>query len=91
MSVLAINYDLKTPGKNYDKLYEAIKSYTWCHILDSCWLIDTLKKPDDVRDHLKTHTDSNDEIFVVRLHKHWATNFSDTSTEWLKSPSRTWD
>ncbi len=91
MSVLSINYDLKTPGKDYGKLYDEIKSYTWCKILESSWLIDTSKTPQDVRDHLNSHVDSNDEIFVVRLHQHWGTNFTDSSTEWLKSPSRTWD
>lgn len=91
MSVLAINYDLKTPGKDYTQLYAAIKSYVWCHIVDSCWLIDTTKSPGEVRDHLRSYVDNNDEVFVVRLHQHWATTFKDTSTEWLQSASRTWD
>lgn len=91
MSVLSINYDLKKPGRDYEPLYEAIRSYSWCRILESCWLIDTQKTTGQVRDHLKSKVDSNDEIFVVRLRKDWATNFSDKTTEWLKSSSRTWD
>lgn len=34
--IYAINYDLKRPGQNYEKLYEAIKSCgTWWHYLGS--------------------------------------------------------
>lgn len=91
MSVIIINYDLKTPGRDYQPLYDAIKAYTWCHILDSCWLIDTTKTTAQVRDHLKGKVDANDQIFVARLRHDWATSFSDTATEWLKSPNRTWD
>ena len=91
MAVLIINYDLKKPGRDYNPLYDAIKTYTWCHILDSCWLVDTAKTTAQVRDHLKTKVDTNDEIFVARLRQDWATTFSDKATEWLKSPNRTWD
>lgn len=40
---------------------------------------------------LKGKVDSNDEVFVVRMHQSWATTFSDAATEWLRSPNRTWD
>lgn len=90
MAVLCINYDLKVPGRDYQPLYDAIKTYTWCHILDSCWLIDTQKTASQVRDHLKGHVDGNDEVFVATLKGAWATTFSDQATEWLKSPSRNW-
>ena len=90
MSVLSITYDLKAPGRDYKPLYDAIKTYTGCHALDSCWLIDTQKTTEQVRDHLNGKVDGNDEIFVVKLRQDWATNFRDQATEWLKSPNRTW-
>lgn len=90
MAVLAINYDLKAPGRNYQPLYDAIKSYNYCKILDSCWLIDTANSTSSVRDHLKGCVDGNDEIFVVQLRQNWATSFTDSATDWLKSPSRSW-
>lgn len=90
MSVLSVNYDLKAPGRDYGPLHEAIKTYTWCHVLDSCWLIDTQKSTTEVRDHLNGKMDPNDEVIVFKLRHDWATNFSDQATEWLKSPSRTW-
>ena len=91
MSVILISYDLKAPGRDYNPLYEAIKTYTWCQVLESAWAIDTSKSPANVRDHLKKVVDDNDEVFVVRMRQNWATTFSDQATEWLKSPSRTWD
>ena len=91
MAVLSINYDLRSPGQDYQGLYNAIKSYgAWCQMLESCWLIDTQASASVVRDHLMGEVDTNDEIFVARLIQEWATNFSDQTTEWLKSPSRTW-
>jgi len=90
MAIMAINYDLKAPGRDYQPLYDAIKTYTWCHILESCWLVDTQKTAAEVRDHLKAKVDGNDEIFVARLQGNWATSFSDQATDWLKSPSRNW-
>lgn len=91
MSVLLISYDLKKPGRNYEPLYKAIKEYNYCQVLDSAWLIDTTETTGQVRDSLKGSVDANDEVFVVRLRHDWATNFSDSATTWLKSPSRTWD
>uniref|UniRef100_UPI003FD8692B hypothetical protein n=1 Tax=Desulfovibrio sp. TaxID=885 RepID=UPI003FD8692B len=35
-----ISYDLNAPGKNYDQLYDAIKSLGgWWHHLDSTWIV----------------------------------------------------
>jgi len=90
MSVYVINYDLKAPGRDYQPLYDAIKTFKWCHILESCWLIDTNKPASEIRDILKSKVDGNDEIFVARLGHEWATNFSDQATEWLKSSDRSW-
>ncbi|SDW34818.1 hypothetical protein SAMN05444358_101578 [Ruegeria halocynthiae] len=92
MSVLLVSYDLDAPNRNYDQLYEKIKSYgAWAHALESVWLIDTSSDPADVRDDLKKVLDSGDQLLVIRLHEHWATNFSDKITKWMKSTDRTWD
>ena len=63
-----VTYDLRAPGKNYNCLYEKIKSYTaWAHIQESVWYISTPDSCVSVRDHLKTEIDSNDSLFVAEL------------------------
>ena len=50
-----ITYDLCSPGRNYDDLYEKIKSYgTWAHICESTWIISTTDSCSDIRDNLKS-------------------------------------
>ena len=40
MTSMIIEYDLRSPGRNYDELYKAIKSYgVWAHITESTWFI----------------------------------------------------
>lgn len=84
MSVYLITYDLHDPGQDYSDLHDAIESYgDFCHILESCWLIDTTDSVSDVRDELKTHIDSNDRLFVFKQSGVWATSFSNDCTDWL--------
>lgn len=67
MPCYIISYDLRKPGRNYDSLYEAIKSYgTWAHILESLWAVVTSKSAAQIRDHLAEHLDANDGLFVVK-------------------------
>lgn len=41
-----ISYDLKQPGRNYDDLYEAIKTLgDWWHCLESVWIVKSPKSP----------------------------------------------
>lgn len=87
MKTLMIGYDLNTPGQDYNKLFDAIKSYgTWWHHLDSTWIIKTDKTPSQVRDHLKQFLDKNDELLVVTLSGTGAwTGFKDKGSTWLKN------
>ena len=42
MTSKIIEYDLKKPGRNYDAVYEIIKSYpVWAHITKSTWFVKT--------------------------------------------------
>lgn len=68
MSSKIIEYDLCAPGKNYDELYDAIRSYgVWAHVTKSTWFIKTTDSCIAVRDKLLKHMDSNDRIFVAEL------------------------
>ncbi|WP_050662574.1 hypothetical protein, partial [Roseovarius tolerans] len=72
MSVLLVGYDLNSPGQNYVDLIESIEEYTCCHALDSMWFVDTQKAPKEVHKDLSAHLDKGDQLYVMRLHKHWA-------------------
>ena len=41
MTSKIIEYDLKSPNRNYDSVYEVIKSYpVWAHITQSTWFVE---------------------------------------------------
>lgn len=68
MTSMIIEYDLRAPGRNYDKLYEAIKSFSeWAHITESTWFIKSTDSCEQVRDKLKAYMDGNDSLFVAEL------------------------
>lgn len=85
MKVYQISYDLRKQ-RNYDALYERIKSYgTWCHALESTWLIATHQQAAQIRDYLSEAMDSDDGILVVRLQgaAAWA-GLGDRKNAWIK-------
>jgi hypothetical protein len=85
--VLLITYDLNSPGKNYNHLYDAIKSISgiWWHSLSSVWLVETLLTPKQVFELLSPCIDRNDEIFVIRLSKdYWGQLPKQESWDWLR-------
>lgn len=68
MTSMVIEYDLCTPGRNYDDLYATIKSYSqWAHLTESTWFIKTDESCAQVRDRLMSVMDSNDRLFVGEL------------------------
>lgn len=91
MSTKLIGYDLNSPGQNYSDLIEAIKELgAWWHHLDSTWLVKTDKSATQLRDDLKKHIDSEDELLVVDVTgdaRAWV-GFNTSGSTWLKE---TWD
>lgn len=85
MSCYIINYDLNN-SKDYESLFEAIKSYgTWAKVLKSCWAIVTTKTTVQVRDHLASVMDSDDGLFVIKSSGDGAwINLDPTVSDWLK-------
>ena len=68
MSSKIISYDLCAPGRNYDDLYKAIRSYSrWAHITESTWFVKTTSSCVEVRDDLLSYIDKNDRLFVGEL------------------------
>ena len=84
MDLHVIGYDLNKPGQDYEDLYDAIKSYTnWWHHLDSTWIVKTNDSVSDVRDDLKQHVDSGDDLLVMKLSGVWASKGLSNGTDWL--------
>lgn len=72
--VYIISYDLNKPGQNYSELYESIKNAsngTWCHFLDSTWLICSAKLPTAIVDDLSKHFDKNDRLLVFEVKQNY--------------------
>ena len=86
MKSYMVGYDLNSPGQNYDKLIDALKSYpNWWHYLDSTWILKTDATAAQIRDHLVHFIDKNDELLVARLtgESAWR-GFDERGSKWLK-------
>lgn len=63
-----ITYDLCNSEKNYDELYEYIKSFpSWARITESTWFISSSKSCVDIRNEINKIIDSDDRVFVCSL------------------------
>jgi hypothetical protein len=87
MAAKLITYDLNKPGRDYDDLHNAIKKLgSWWHCLESTWIVDSTKAVSEIRDTLKAHIDSNDDLAVFSLSGGWATyGLSDKCNNWLRN------
>lgn len=86
MSTFIIGYDLSKPGRDYNGLYNAIRSYSsWAHLLESQWAIVTNKSSGEVREHLGQHLDANDKLVVITgsAPASW-TGLAQQISDWLK-------
>ena len=85
LAVYQIDYDLKSPGQEYEGLYGSIKSLgNYCHILESKWLVDVDDmKASEIRNILQNEVDSDDNLIVTKFDGGCATNFSNDCTDWL--------
>jgi hypothetical protein len=81
--ILLISYDLKVPGRDYEGLYETIKTAgAWWHYLESTWLVKTDEDVDTWNEKLLKNMDDNDRLFIVDI-----TNQKNNG--WL--PQKAWD
>lgn len=87
--IFMVAYDLKTPNdtsENYEFIIGAIKTnFSWCHIEQSVWLVDSQSDAVQIRDFLKTYLHAGDRLFVAPIQRSWASwNFGTERNEWLK-------
>lgn len=82
-----VSYDLRSPGKNYTRLIEALKSFEdWWHGLDSVWIVFYSGSAIDLTRYLKQFLDRNDQLVAVEIARDWASlNISDECSQWLRS------
>lgn len=87
MGVFAVSYDLSSPSRNYDNLYEALQSCgDWCHCLDSTWLVSSNLTAIDIANRLWRVLDSDDSLLVtpVASGSAWA-GFTGECGAWLRA------
>lgn len=66
MRTYLITYDLNSPGQNYSKVLDTVKSYpAWCRIATSTYEVQTYESVTTVRDKIRRVMDANDTLFVV--------------------------
>ena len=86
MKTYAVSYDLRQPGRDYEALYVALKSYgTYWHVLESVWILRTSRSAAQIRDHLTSQMDGNDQLIVAGLDGEAAWyGFTVDGGNWLK-------
>jgi hypothetical protein len=80
-----ITYDLIQPGRSYENLHNAIRSYErWAKITESVWAVVTQRNAVSIRDHLSTYLDANDRIFVIKSGAEAAWKNTICEHQWLQ-------
>jgi hypothetical protein len=84
--IYAINYDLKRPGQNYNRLHDAIKSCgDWWHYLGSTWLVDSTMNAQGIWDRLADHVDANDCFLVIGVTRDFQGWLPQDAWDWINS------
>ena len=78
-----ISYDLHTPGKNYEKVIERIKSFgNWAKVHKSYWYIRSNHSCEYIANRIWEVRDPNDSIMVINTstdNSYWYNVDSDVS------------
>lgn len=86
MATHLITYDLRSPGRDYEPVYDHIKSLgKWWHNIDSTWIVVSNLSDVQIRDGLSAVVDGNDKVVVLTLAGSGAWRGLTTSgSTWLK-------
>lgn len=84
-----ISYDLQTPGKDYNSLYNILKSAPgWAHYLESTWFISSNESLEFWHEKIKNVIDANDNFFIVDISDSGSDGWLPRNAwEWLNSHS----
>jgi len=88
IATILIAHDIHPPeGEAYDDLTRAIQSLgAWWHHLETIWIVKCVHTPAQIRDQLKSHIGSEDQLLVIEISGNTAgwTGINDTGSNWLK-------
>jgi hypothetical protein len=88
MATVLIAYDIHPQeGEAYEGLTQAIQSLgAWWHHLETTWIVKCAHTPDQIRDQLKSHIGSEDQLLVIEISGDMAgwVGINDTGSKWLK-------
>ena len=88
MTLYIISYDLSKPNRDYDGLYDTLKSFSsWWHYLESTWMISTTDTSDEVFEKLKPHIDEDDNLLIIEAGKKRSGWLPKKAWEWIKNHS----
>lgn len=65
MALLAISYDLRAPGRNYDLLWRQLESWRAVRLLESLWVVNLNATAKTAWAHLSQLLDTNDQLVVI--------------------------
>lgn len=90
MRAFLVSYDLGVPetSPDYKKVIDYVKSLgTWATPLKSQWFVISGKNVSDIRNDLRSLTDSNDKILVLDVTgDNWATaRITSAVTDWMET------
>ncbi|MFL6090459.1 MAG: hypothetical protein ACJ71Z_09990 [Aeromicrobium sp.] len=86
MAVHWVNYDLNKSGQDYTKLIDYLKSHEgWAKPLKSSFFVSTTLTASELRDGIKKHIDTNDDVVVIPVGgQGWATfGLAKNITDWM--------
>ncbi|KQT42229.1 MULTISPECIES: hypothetical protein [unclassified Methylophilus] len=86
MTIFIVSYDL-IKHKDYQKLTDAIETYSSCKVLESLWLIKSNLSVKEIRNHLNNHIDEDDRLIVFQALPvaAWTGNLSQSVDECLRA------
>lgn len=86
MAIYSVSYDLNTPGKKYEELYDKLRSFNgYNHIMDSTWLVCSDQSASDVFDIIKSVIDKNDNVFISKVNPNEYSGWlSQKKWDWIK-------
>lgn len=83
--IYIVTYDLNNPDKNYDELFETLKTFpAYSKILKSTWLIASTEPVAALNSKLFPFFDKNDSLFIARLYQDYNCYLPKTAISWIK-------
>jgi len=90
MAILLVTYDLGTPEQTCQAVFNYLKRFAYCKVMESVWLLDTNRDAAEIRDGLKAIIDPIDIVFVTRLARRSWASYKFGGGDWLNKPGRNW-